>query len=153
MVFDHSRRRTFSEIVRDLEGDDIIIVSDEEDVADEEADSKRRKVGVAEFFIQSADESDGEDADDEDTVLGSDDTNVGSISGSIVGCPGMSPFSAADADSDGNDSAGGWDGPAPSATKAASGWDEEKDLRWVEWSDGDLPSAPGIRYYHVLSRV
>ena len=64
MVFDHSRRRTFSEIVRDLEGDDIIIVSDEEDVADEEADSKRRKVGVAEFFLQSADESDGEDAEE-----------------------------------------------------------------------------------------
>ena len=81
--------------------------------------------------------------------IGSDDADAGSI----VACPGMSPFSAADANSDGEDSAGGWDGPAPSATKAASGWDEEKDLRWVEWSDGDLPSAPGIRYYHVLSRV
>jgi hypothetical protein len=147
MVFDHSCRRTFSEIVKDLAGDDVIIVSDDEDVPDEEADSKRRRVGVAEFFIESADESYGEDADDEDTALGSDDADAGSI----AACPGMSPFSAADADSDGEDSAGGWDGPAPSATKAASGWD--KELRWIQWPDGDHPVVDGVLYYNVIDQV
>ena len=63
----------------------------------------------------------------------------------------MSPFLAADADSDGEDSAGGWDGPAPSATKAASGWD--KDLRWIEWPDSDLLVVEGCIYYKVIDQV
>ena len=79
--------------------------------------------------------------------IGSDDADAGSI----VACPGMSPFSAADANSDGEDSAGGWDGPAPSATKAASGW--EKELRWIQWPDGDHPVVDGVAYYSVLDQI
>jgi hypothetical protein len=143
MVYEHSRRRTFSQILRD----DIIIVSDDEDLADEEADSKLRRTGVHEYFLGSASESEGEEADDEDTIIESDGApRDGADAGSIVAAPGMSPFScgsiAEDADSDAEDSVGGWDGPAPAATKAASGWDE--DIRWIQWADGDHPNVAGV---------
>ena len=82
-VYDHSRRRTLSQILQNAD-DDIIIVSDDKDVFDEVDDSKRRRTGVHEFFLGSTSESEGEDADDEDAVIDSD----GADSGSIIGAPG-----------------------------------------------------------------